>query len=86
MPIEEEPDTRSFFHQLRDQETEGAGLDADRLVTWLETKHATIESTTARVELMTLHRSKGLEFDHVFIVAQGNPVDQSKTPVAVESR
>ncbi|MEC8007554.1 MAG: UvrD-helicase domain-containing protein [Pseudomonadota bacterium] len=81
LPIEEEPDTRSFFHQLRDQETEGAGLDADRLVTWLETKHATIESTTARVELMTLHRSKGLEFDHVFIVGAGKSGRSSQKPL-----
>ena len=81
LPTEEEPDTRAFFHQLRDQETEGAGLDADRLVTWLETKHATIESTTARVELMTLHRSKGLEFDHVFIMGAGKSGRSSQKPL-----
>lgn len=80
LPTEEEPDTRAFFQQLRDQETEGV-LDADRLVTWLETKHATIESTTARVELMTLHRSKGLEFDHVFIVGAGKSGRSSQKPL-----
>ena len=80
LPIEEEPDTRAFFQQLRGQETEGV-LDADRLVTWLETKHATIESTTARVELMTLHRSKGLEFDHVFIVGAGKSGRSSQKPL-----
>ncbi|MEC8158320.1 MAG: UvrD-helicase domain-containing protein [Pseudomonadota bacterium] len=81
LPREEEPDTRAFFHQLRDQEAEGAGLDADRLVTWLETKRATIESSTARVELMTLHRSKGLEFDHVFIVGAGKSGRSSQKPL-----
>lgn len=81
LPQEEQSDTRAFFHQLRDQEAEGAGLDADRLVTWLETKHATIESATARVELMTLHRSKGLEFDHVFIVGAGKSGRSSKKPL-----
>ena len=81
LPTEEEPDTRAFFQQLRDQETEGTGLDADRLVTWLETKHATIESSTARVELMTLHRSKGLEFDHVFIVGAGKSGRSSQKPL-----
>ena len=81
LPTEEEPDIRAFYHQLRDQETEGAGLDADRLVTWLETKHATIESTTARVELMTLHRSKGLEFDHVFIVGAGKSGRSTQKPL-----
>ena len=80
LPTEEEPDTRAFFQQLRDQEIEGV-LDADRLVTWLETKHATIESTTARVELMTLHRSKGLEFDHVFIVGAGKSGRSSQKPL-----
>ena len=81
LPVEEEWDTRAFFHQLRDQEAEGAGLDAHRLVTWLETKHATIESATARVELMTLHRSKGLEFDHVFIVGAGKSGRSSQKPL-----
>jgi ATP-dependent helicase/nuclease subunit A len=81
LPEEEQSDTRAFFHQLRDQEAGGAGLDADRLVTWLETKHATIESATARVELMTLHRSKGLEFDHVFIVGAGKSGRSSKKPL-----
>ena len=81
LPEEEQSDTRAFFHQLRVQEAEGAGLDADRLVTWLETKHATIESATARVELMTLHRSKGLEFDHVFIVGAGKSGRSSQRPL-----
>jgi len=81
LPVEEKSDTRAFFHQLRDQEAEGAGLDADRLVTWLETKYATIESATARVELMTLHRSKGLEFDHVFIVGAGKTGRSSQKPL-----
>ncbi len=81
LPREEEPDTRAFFHQLRDQEAKGTGLDADRLVTWLETKHATIESATARVELMTLHRSKGLEFDHIFIIGAGKSGRSSQRPL-----
>ena len=81
LPSEERSDTRAFFHQLRDQEVEGAGLDAERLVSWLETKHATIESATARVELMTLHRSKGLEFDHVFIVGAGKSGRSSQKPL-----
>ena len=81
LPTEEASDTRAFFQQLRDQEAEGAGLDADRLVSWLETKHATIESATARVELMTLHRSKGLEFDHVFIVGAGKSGRSSQKPL-----
>jgi ATP-dependent helicase/nuclease subunit A len=81
LPSEEKSDTRAFFHQLREQEVEGAGLDAERLVSWLETKHATIESATARVELMTLHRSKGLEFDHVFIVGAGKSGRSSQKPL-----
>lgn len=81
LPREERPDVRAFFHQLREQEIEGAGLDADRLTTWLQTKHATIESASARVELMTLHRSKGLEFDHVFIVGAGKSGRSSQKPL-----
>ena len=81
LPREEEPDARAFFHQLREQEIEGSGLDSGRLVTWLETQHATIESPTARVELMTLHRSKGLEFDHVFIVGAGKSGRSGQKPL-----
>lgn len=74
-------DVTAFFHLLRDQEIAGNGLVIEPLTTWLEKRHATIESADARVELMTLHKSKGLEFDHVFIVGAGKVGRSSQKPL-----
>ena len=80
-PPEELSDVDAFFTQLRDQETRGLGLNIEPLNKWHTSKYAAHESASARVELMTLHKSKGLEFDHVFIVGAGRTGRSSQRPL-----
>ena len=58
-----------FFDLLRQAEAEGFGLDIDWLEAGLEHLYAVDESDPdqAGVEIMTLHKAKGLEFDRVFM-------------------
>jgi ATP-dependent exoDNAse (exonuclease V) beta subunit len=80
-PSDELSDVDAFFTQLRDQETRGLGLNIEPLNKWHSSKYAAHESASARVELMTLHKSKGLEFDHVFIVGAGRTGRSSQRPL-----
>ena len=80
-PPEELSDVDAFFSQLREQETRGLGLNVEPLNKWHTSKYAAHESASARVELMTLHKSKGLEFDHVFIVGAGRTGRSSQRPL-----
>jgi ATP-dependent exoDNAse (exonuclease V) beta subunit len=80
-PSDELSDVDAFFTQLRDQETRGSGLNIEPLNKWHSSKYAAHESASARVELMTLHKSKGLEFDHVFIVGAGRTGRSSQRPL-----
>ncbi|MEQ8493549.1 MAG: 3'-5' exonuclease, partial [Gammaproteobacteria bacterium] len=53
-------------------EQEEASLSAERLAARLADRHATASSHDARaVQLMTMHRAKGLEFDHVILPGLG---------------
>lgn len=67
-PASEGLDTEALREQIRQQEVSSNRLDVSVLNDWFERGYSKAESSTATVELMTLHKSKGLEFDHVFIV------------------
>ena len=67
-PASEVLDTGALFDRIRDQEVSTNRLDISALNDWFDKGYSKAESATASVELMTLHKSKGLEFDHVFIV------------------
>lgn len=60
-------DAQQFFQLLEQAEVEGLGLDIPWLEHKLERLYANAGSADARVQLMTLHKAKGLEFDTVFI-------------------
>ncbi|WP_133300569.1 UvrD-helicase domain-containing protein [Seongchinamella sediminis] len=64
-------DAERFLGLLQDADAEGIGLD----VQWLEQRiarlYASGDDPDARLQVMTLHKSKGLEFDWVLIPALG---------------
>ena len=45
------------------------GLDLEWLEARLDRLYASHNPTGARIELMTLHKAKGLQFDYVFMPA-----------------
>jgi len=60
-------DAESFFQLLEQAERDGLGLDIKWLARRLEQQFSNGGQADSRVQLMTLHRAKGLEFDCVFI-------------------
>lgn len=65
-------DARQFFGLLQRSEQEGVGLDVDWLHRQLERLYAGGDTPDVKLQLMTLHKAKGLEFDWVIIPALGN--------------
>ena len=74
-------DTEALFDQIRRQEVSSNRLDISALGDWFEKGYSKAESATACVELMTLHKSKGLEFDHVFIVGAARAGRSGDSPL-----
>ncbi|MFV0477696.1 MAG: UvrD-helicase domain-containing protein [Parahaliea sp.] len=60
-------DAEQFFRLLESAELEGRQLDIQWLQSKLDSLYADAGGGGARVEVMTLHKAKGLEFEHVFI-------------------
>jgi ATP-dependent helicase/nuclease subunit A len=72
-------DAESFFELLEQAEQEGPGLDPDWLELQLQKRYTNAGNPHSKIQLMTLHKAKGLEFDRVIIPQLG------RTP-RVESR
>lgn len=62
-------DAERFLALLDQAEQSGIGLDADWLERQVSRLFAAGDDPGARVQVMTLHKAKGLEFDWVFIPA-----------------
>jgi ATP-dependent exoDNAse (exonuclease V) beta subunit len=62
-------DARRFFELLEQAELEGVGLQPEWLQQRLDRLYAAGDDPESRLQVMTLHKSKGLEFDWVFIPA-----------------
>jgi len=60
-------DALRFFAVLREAEVAGVGLDIDWLLQRLEKLYAEHPASNDAVQIMTLHKSKGLQFDYVFV-------------------
>lgn len=60
-------DAESFFQLLEQAEQEGMGLDIRWLERRLEKQFMAGGEAGSKVQIMTLHKAKGLEFDCVFI-------------------
>ena len=80
-PTSEVLDTEALFDQIRQQEVSTNRLDISALNDWFDKGYSKAESATASVELMTLHKSKGLEFDHVFIVGAARAGRSGDSPL-----
>ena len=80
-PTSEVLDTEALFDQIRQQEISTNRLDISALNDWFDKGYSKAESATASVELMTLHKSKGLEFDHVFIVGAARAGRSGDSPL-----
>ena len=80
-PASDVLDTQALFDQIRQQEISSNRLDVSALNAWFDKGYSKAESTTATVELMTLHKSKGLEFDHVFVVGAARAGRSSDSPL-----
>ena len=80
-PATEVLDTGALFDRIRDQEVSTNRLDVSALNDWFNKGYSKAESATACVELMTLHKSKGLEFDHVFIVGAARAGRSGDSPL-----
>lgn len=61
-------DAQRFFDLLRQAECDGRGLDIDWLQREAGMLYARHTAQAHAVELLTLHKSKGLQFDYVFVV------------------
>lgn len=60
-------DAEQVFQVLEKMEQAGQGLDINRLQQRLEAIRISRDVAASKVQIMTLHKSKGLEFDWVFI-------------------
>jgi ATP-dependent exoDNAse (exonuclease V) beta subunit len=60
-------DAESFFQLLEQAEMDGIGLDAEWLEQRLQKRYMSGGDPASKVQLMTLHKAKGLEFDRVII-------------------
>jgi len=60
-------DAECFFQLLEQAEHEGRGLDVEWLQLRLEKQFMNGGESESKVQIMTLHKAKGLEFDYVFI-------------------
>jgi len=60
-------DARCFFTLLAEAERSGVGLDLAWLQRELEVLYGHQAAEAVTVEIMTIHKAKGLQFDHVFL-------------------
>ncbi|MBN7797693.1 UvrD-helicase domain-containing protein [Parahaliea mediterranea] len=74
-------DAERFFQLIEQGELEGRILDIPWLQAQVERLFADTGGDGARVQVMTLHKAKGLEFDHVFIPALARGAGQDRRPL-----
>ncbi len=74
-------DAERFFQLLEQAEFEGVGLATKWLDTKLEKLYVQAENPSSKVQVMTLHKAKGLEFDWVIIPGLHRPPRANAKPL-----
>lgn len=74
-------DAQRFFELIEQGELEGRNFDLPWLQTQVAKLYANAGDPDARVQLMTLHKAKGLEFDYVFIPALARKSGNDSRPL-----
>jgi ATP-dependent exoDNAse (exonuclease V) beta subunit len=81
-PAEDFRHARAFFDALSERVASGEWAGAQHIGTLLEDLFAQSQSTGSNpVQLMTIHRAKGLEFDHVFIPSLDRDLNRGREPL-----
>lgn len=66
-PTAQWQEAAQFFDLLEQAEAAGVGLDVEGLERLLANRYAEHDASDNPIELLTMHKSKGLQFDYVFI-------------------
>lgn len=74
-------DAERFFQLLEQAEREKQGLDLSWLQGKLERLYVQAENPDSKVQVMTLHKAKGLEFDWVIIPSLGKTTRANSKPL-----
>ncbi|MEE4278562.1 MAG: UvrD-helicase domain-containing protein [Halieaceae bacterium] len=74
-------DVEQFFRLLERLEQEPGGLSRSALEAGLDKLYASPGDDRSRLQVMTLHKAKGLEFDAVFIPALGQTTRSEQAPL-----
>ncbi|MDB6089213.1 MAG: hypothetical protein JWN85_1997 [Gammaproteobacteria bacterium] len=73
---------RAFLTALSDRSASGEWSGPQELDSLLDDLYAQPQSSTANpVQLMTIHRAKGLEFDHVFVPSLDRELNRGREPL-----
>lgn len=56
-------------------------VDFDALERWIDSQYASETNEEARVEVMTVHTAKGLEWDYVFVPKLASPEKEEREPL-----
>lgn len=74
-------DAERFFQLLEQAERENQGLNLSWLQSKLERLYVQAENPDSKVQVMTLHKAKGLEFDWVIIPSLGKSTRANNKPL-----
>ena len=80
-PCDAERNAQRFFDLLREAEAISVGLDIDWLARRVQTLFAEHPEDGSAIEIMTLHKSKGLQFDYVFMPQPDKSVGGTDKPL-----
>lgn len=81
LSAEQQSNVQQYLAALRDLDTDGGRIDLEVLTSRLSTLYAEPFAGTAHVELLTIHKAKGLEWDLVLVPGLERGSGQSRHPL-----